>query len=31
GIDAYELWNQVKITEERAALVYDKLRRAMGL
>lgn len=31
GVDAYELWNQVKITEKEAALVYDKLRGAMGL
>ncbi|MCM1154413.1 MAG: shikimate dehydrogenase [Roseburia sp.] len=31
GIDAYELWNQVKIDEKEAALVYEKLRQAMGL
>lgn len=31
GIDAYELWNQVKITDKEAAFVYDKLRDAMGL
>lgn len=29
GIDAYELWNGVSISEKEAALVYDKLRQAV--
>ncbi len=31
GIDAYELWNQVEISEEEAAHVYHALKTAMGL
>lgn len=31
GINAYELWNQVEISEEEAGLVYEKMREAMGL
>lgn len=31
GIDAYELWNGIKITEEEADEVHEKLRQAMGL
>lgn len=31
GIDAYELWNQVKVSDKEASFVYDKLRHAMGL
>lgn len=31
GIIAYELWNQVTITEEEAGLVYEKLRGNIGI
>ncbi len=31
GIIAYELWNQVEITEKEAALVYEKMKREMGI
>lgn len=31
GIDAYELWNQVKINEEDAAAAYEKMKQAMGI
>lgn len=31
GVIAYELWNQVEITEEEAGAVYEKMRQAMGL
>lgn len=30
GIDAYELWNDVKIGDEDAAFVLDKMKQAMG-
>lgn len=29
GINAYELWNRVEITEQEAAQVYDKLKEAV--
>lgn len=28
GIIAFELWNQVEITEDQAAIVYEKLKEA---
>ena len=31
GIIAYELWNQVEITEEEAGLVYEKLKGNIGI
>lgn len=31
GIDAYELWNQVKISEEDAEAAYEKMKQAMGI
>lgn len=31
GIIAYELWNQVEITEEEAEVVYEKMKQTMGL
>ena len=31
GIIAYELWNQVEISENDASLVYEKMRQTMGV
>lgn len=31
GIIAYELWNQVSVPEELAALVYKKLKEQMKI
>lgn len=31
GILAYELWNDVKVTKEQAAIVYQKMKEAMGI
>lgn len=31
GILAYELWNDVKVTEEQAGFVYRKMKEAMGI
>ena len=31
GIDAYELWNQVKISEKDAEAAYEKMKQAMGI
>lgn len=31
GIDAYELWNDVKISDEDAEFVFDSIKKKMGL
>lgn len=31
GIIAYELWNQVQVTKEQTAVVYQKMKEAMNL
>ncbi|MCM1388620.1 MAG: shikimate dehydrogenase [Bacillus sp. (in: Bacteria)] len=31
GIDAYELWNHVTVSEEDAAAAYEKMKQAMGI
>lgn len=31
GVVAYELWNQIEISEEDAGLVYEKMRQTMGV
>lgn len=31
GIIAYELWNQVKIDEKAAGMIYEKMRQTMGV
>ncbi|MCM1047817.1 MAG: shikimate dehydrogenase [Clostridiales bacterium] len=31
GVDAYELWNKVKVSDEDANVVYEKMKKAMQL
>lgn len=31
GVIAYELWNQVSVSEEQSALVYSEMKAAMGI
>ncbi len=31
GVEAYELWNDVSVSEEDARMVYDKMKEAMGI
>lgn len=31
GVEAYELWNGVSVSEEDALIVYDKMKEAMGI
>lgn len=31
GIDAYELWNHVTVSEEDAAAAYEKMKQVMGI
>ena len=31
GIIAYELWNECQVTDEAAALAYEKMKEAMGI
>lgn len=31
GVIAYELWNQIEISEKDVGLVYEKMRQAMGV
>lgn len=31
GIEAFELWNGIKVTEDAAAVCYEQMKRSMGL